>query len=235
MELEHAAISIAPANRWRLALSAVPAVMLVASALLILSQFTEIRHPGKPVFLEVTLVAPPNTHGLSQIPHRAAPTISARLRSAAVHHPFAHPAPHHRRYTARTLRSEHSRINRVPVVVGSADTRSSLSNLKPGPSEHESGKANDGILAAIGAHVIYAPMPELPPGLSDTSIKTMAVARFDIAPDGSAEVALVRATANPRLNYLLLQALRRWRFFPAVKNGKPVASQVELRIPVTIQ
>ena len=51
-----------------------------------------------------------------------------------------------------------------------------------------------------------------------------ATARFQIAADGSATVELVKPTQNPRLNRLLLDTLKNWKFMPAIKEGQPVPS-----------
>ena len=44
---------------------------------------------------------------------------------------------------------------------------------------------------------------------------------------------LVEATSDPDLNRALLDALRRWRFSPAMREGRPVASTVDMRIPIS--
>ncbi len=63
----------------------------------------------------------------------------------------------------------------------------------------------------------------------------MAVARFKVTRDGAAQVALVKPTTNSELNQLLLSTLKQWRFQPAVKDGVPIDSVFELRIPITVQ
>lgn len=63
----------------------------------------------------------------------------------------------------------------------------------------------------------------------------MAVARFHVAPDGSVEVELMTPTPDPAFNRLLLEALRKWRFFPKIESGKPVASAVDIRIPISVR
>jgi len=63
----------------------------------------------------------------------------------------------------------------------------------------------------------------------------VARARFAVAADGSAEVELIEPTSEPLLNRLLLAALKRWRFFPALEQGKPVPSTLELRIPISVE
>lgn len=89
--------------------------------------------------------------------------------------------------------------------------------------------------ASGGAQALYAPLPEIPADLRDSPLNTVAVARFSVASDGSATVALVKTTPYPELNYLLLRTLRQWRFFPAVEGGRPVASSFEVRIPVVVE
>lgn len=73
-------------------------------------------------------------------------------------------------------------------------------------------------------------MPVLPDDLRESAYQAIALARFTIHPDGSVDVALVRPTQNPRLNQLLLETLRNWRFFPALKDGHPVESEQDIRV-----
>ena len=86
-----------------------------------------------------------------------------------------------------------------------------------------------------GARAIFKPMPELPAELRRHDVEWVARARFAVAADGSATVELIEATSEPHLNRLLLEALKRWRFFPALEQGRPVASTLELRIPISVK
>ena len=86
----------------------------------------------------------------------------------------------------------------------------------------------------IGAHAIFQPKPEIPDELRAEAMNAIAVARFHVAPDGTATVELIQPTNSPRINQLLLNTLRRWRFFPALADGKPVASTQDLRIHLEI-
>ena len=65
--------------------------------------------------------------------------------------------------------------------------------------------------------------------------ETFALARFQVTADGRTEVALTTPTSNPRLNQVLLAALKQWRFFPAMRGGKPVDSAFEVRIPIMVR
>jgi protein TonB len=86
-----------------------------------------------------------------------------------------------------------------------------------------------------GARAIYQPLPEIPEALRRRRIELVTVARFEVSPSGSATVELITPTSEPELNRVLLETLKSWRFFPAMSQGKPVASAVEIRIPVSVR
>jgi protein TonB len=89
--------------------------------------------------------------------------------------------------------------------------------------------------ATTGARAIYQPMPEIPPELRRQAMRAVAVVRFTIAPDGTARVELREATPDPQLNRILISAFAKWRFFPATERGKPVASSLTLRVPISVE
>jgi protein TonB len=95
---------------------------------------------------------------------------------------------------------------------------------------HDEGPAG----GTAGARAILQPKPEIPEQLRHQAINLVAIVHFAIAPDGSATATLDQPTPDPRLNRVLLDAFRRWRFFPALDHGKPVASTLTLRVPVTV-
>jgi len=87
----------------------------------------------------------------------------------------------------------------------------------------------------LGAHAIYAPLPEIPDELRENAIQTVAVAHFKVSYDGEVIVSLATRTENPRLNEILLDTLKQWRFFPAMKNGVAIDSEFDLKIPISVQ
>ena len=87
----------------------------------------------------------------------------------------------------------------------------------------------------MGARALYQPLPEIPEGLRHQKIDVVAVARFRVAANGSAEVELIEPTRDPDLNRALLDSLRRWRFFPGMEEGKPVTSTIDIRIPISVK
>lgn len=87
---------------------------------------------------------------------------------------------------------------------------------------------------SLGARAIYSPMPKIPDDLRQDDFQAVAVARFEVSYDGTVKVTLVQPTPSPRLNAILLDTLRQWRFFPAMKGGVAINSIFEVRIPVTV-
>ncbi len=88
---------------------------------------------------------------------------------------------------------------------------------------------------SMSARAIYKPMPEIPEALRRRTIDLVAVARFRVDATGRAQVELVEPTLDPDLNRALLESLKRWRFFPATQAGRPVASTIDVRIPVSVK
>jgi len=97
------------------------------------------------------------------------------------------------------------------------------------------GTSGGSMYESTGARAIVRPMPQIPDDLREEAFNVTALARFHVAADGSAEVELVRPTPDPRLNRLLLDSLKKWRFMPAIKNGKPVATTEEIVVKIEVK
>jgi protein TonB len=87
----------------------------------------------------------------------------------------------------------------------------------------------------IGAHAVYSPTPEIPDEMREDVFQAEAVAHFKVDYNGDAVVKLSQATSNERLNQLILETLRKWRFAPAIKGGVAIPSEFDLRIPIAVQ
>ncbi len=87
----------------------------------------------------------------------------------------------------------------------------------------------------ISAKAIYRPIPQIPDELRQDALSASAVARFHVAIDGTTTVELIKPTANPKLNRLLLSTLKNWKFFPSMKDGKPAVSTEEIVIKVEVK
>ncbi len=75
-----------------------------------------------------------------------------------------------------------------------------------------------------GAYAIVKPEPKIPDDLIDDAVKYRASIKFNIATDGTVTVELTKPTPNPTLNRLYLDTFKNWKFYPAMVDGKPVAS-----------
>ncbi|HVN86241.1 MAG TPA: energy transducer TonB [Candidatus Binatia bacterium] len=100
-----------------------------------------------------------------------------------------------------------------------------------------SGRAGAGGLGSdsVGARAIYAPPPKIPDDLREHVFETVAVAHFHVTFDGNATVSLIQPTSNPRLNLMVLDTLKQWRFFPAIRNGVAIDSEFDVRIPIAVR
>lgn len=116
-------------------------------------------------------------------------------------------------------------------------TRAATDEPAAAASSSSSTPANMGATASgnSAAHALQQPLPVIPDDLRDAGYQAVALARFTIHADGSVDVALVRPTQNPRLNQLLLETLRKWRFFPAMKAGRPVESERDIRVHFNVE
>ncbi len=127
----------------------------------------------------------------------------------------ANPAPLHRDLMRPPPR--HPTASSTQTVPAAAPTRSATGGI------------------TMGARALYRPMPDIPDELRHRQLAVVAMARFHVAVDGSATVSLLQATADPRLNAALMSALQKWRFFPAMDNGRPIASTIDIRIPIEVR
>jgi protein TonB len=95
--------------------------------------------------------------------------------------------------------------------------------------------SHSGQIGSSGARALVNPYPVIPDELRETALHEKATAHFHIAADGSVTVELVQPTQNLRLNRLLLDTLKHWKFFPAIKEGRPVASEQDVVINMQVQ
>jgi len=166
--------------------------------------------PPPPVPIDATLV---------ELPSEPAPP-QARRRE-----PPPRPVP------PQAVRSEPATSPEPVPVPSPAPEASAAPPSPPPPAAPQRAVASD----RAAAHVLYSPLPKIPDELLDQAIEMVALARFDIRPDGTAAVELVQPTPNPALNRVILDTLRTWRFFPALERGRPVASTQEVRVRLEVR
>ena len=117
-----------------------------------------------------------------------------------------------------------------------ADWNQQNRQYQPPPPPSAAAPSTGGKLSASGgAQAIVKPMPRIPDELREEALHVVVTARFHVAADGSATVELVKPTPNLRLNRLLLDTLRQWKFFPALRDGQPTASTEEIAIHIDVK
>jgi len=152
--------------------------------------------------------------------------------------PAAKPHPRHKEMSPKVVAppiispSETSTVGAGPSVPTTSGPSNEETVSIPGSGAgNGAGIGND----ATGARALYAPTPTIPDDLRENVFQAVAVAHFKVAPDGTVEVRLAQPTPNPRLNQILLNTLREWKFFPAMKDGIAINSEFDVRIPITVQ
>jgi protein TonB len=86
-----------------------------------------------------------------------------------------------------------------------------------------------------GPEPIYAPAPTIPDDMRDELLEAVAVARFQVSSNGDFVVSLTKPTDFSRLNDIILETLRTWRFHPASRNGVAIDSDAQIRLLITVQ
>ncbi len=133
---------------------------------------------------------------------------------------------------------------KVPEVLSGSSEAGGASDAPSAPEAHNGSRAGAPVgkdssrgemNANSAARAIVQPMPQIPEDLREGAFNSAALVRFHIAVDGAVEVELVKPTQNPRLNRLLLDTLKKWRFSPAVKSGQPVASTEEILVKIEVK
>ena len=189
--------------------------------------------PARTTRHSVAPTTPPQTH---DVPRPAAvpvttPAIPPVVEGNERTRPTALPAP--------STPSDAATTNAAPQATAAPAASAHQNAPQPnGPvtSATSSAPANsttEGTSTSAGngpAHVILQPLPSLPDDLREDAFQAVATARFSVHRDGSVDVELIKPTHNPRLNQLLLDALKKWRFFPAMKNGAAVESTQDIRV-----
>jgi len=77
---------------------------------------------------------------------------------------------------------------------------------------------------------IYKPDPEYSPEARQAKYQGTVVVSLVVTPDGTARGLRVVRSLGMGLDEKALEAVRKWRFEPARKDGKPVAVAVDVEI-----
>lgn len=164
--------------------------------------------PARPVGSVHATPAPPVApHPLPPVPHMNAPVKAA---PPPVPSP---PAP--------------------PPATPPAVTPPRPSPPTPAPAPADTAGGSPGA-EGMGARAVYQPTPDIPEALRQSSLHCVMSVQFAIGTDGRADVTLRHGCSDPRINQVVLTTLQTWRFFPAMQNNQPVASTLDMDIPIDI-
>jgi len=226
-----------PARRllWIIPLSIAVWAILLSVFSLILTR-TTVPHEEIPPIEARLVEVPKEIGGLQGNGGATHPAVPAIPKAKPVVKP--HPAVHEKKVAPPPVVRSPYGIEKNTAAPGVEEkpgaSAGSTSESESGSSE--TGEGGGGIgTDTVGARAIYAPTPVIPDDLREDVMETEAVARFNVSFDGVSEVTLEKPTSNPRLNQVLLDTLKQWKFFPAVKNGVAIPSSFEVRIPISVQ
>ncbi len=225
-------------QRWRL-LWIVPLSLALWFAILegfarVLEQTTPPPTESTPVEAQIVELPPQaNPSGATAHPAAAAPPRPLEKPKPVVRH---HPMPRHHEAVRPPSPSGTAKPAERPHE---ASPPASPATAGGPPTSHGSAApAGSGVKfggGVSGARAVYAPTPAIPDDLRDQPIDTVAIAHFLVRADGTDVVLLSQPTSLPELNRVLIDTLKQWRFFPAVRNGVAIDSEFDVRIPITVQ
>ena len=76
---------------------------------------------------------------------------------------------------------------------------------------------------------VYAPNPEYTEAARAAGLRGICELQLIVGPDGlPRDIKVVQSMGN-ELNQIAIEAVRQWRFEPALKDGKPVAVQIKAK------
>lgn len=194
--------------------------------------------PAESIEMQLVEIAPPVPERQPEVrpsapaqakPARDVPKPSRVAAAPAERRDTREPAAAERVPQADTPRPPQDESAMTTAHAEPSAAASAASQASPA-SRSASGDTTAAPPGATQARLLSQPLPVLPEDLREEAYRADAVARFDVHPDGSSDVELIKPTQNPRLNQILLEALHQWRFFPALENGRPVESHRDVRV-----
>jgi len=78
--------------------------------------------------------------------------------------------------------------------------------------------------------IIYSVLPEASKATGDAKSSVTAVLQLIVTSEGKAEQVKVVKSLGPTMDQKAIDAVQKWKFEPATKDGKPVAVQIEILV-----
>lgn len=74
------------------------------------------------------------------------------------------------------------------------------------------------------AELAYKELPQLPDEIQASGYRSFVRVKVEVAEDGKFTVAISTSSGNPDVDQRVLDALKRWKWKPALKHGVPITS-----------
>jgi TonB family protein len=125
------------------------------------------------------------------------------------------------------------KIKDEPMIVSTLPTRPVSPTIPQPETQPEPPREREN---GTAAQLRYAPTPKIPANLRSDSANGTVRVRFTIKSDSSTTVEMISSSiGNTQIDQVILDTLRRWKWKPATKDGKPVESTVNQTISVEIR
>lgn len=85
------------------------------------------------------------------------------------------------------------------------------------------------------AQVLSSYFPDYPQSWRNANIVGSVVVQFTVQTDGTVSNPTVVGSPRPELAALVLHAIMRWKFKPAVKNGTPVSVRAQQQFDFSVE
>lgn len=87
----------------------------------------------------------------------------------------------------------------------------------------------------VGSEIVASPQPVIPAELHEQCFKSCCIARFVIDANGKSSVKLLTSSGSDDIDNITVSTLKRWKFRPAMLNGRAVQSSRRVKIEFEIQ
>lgn len=201
-------------------------------------------HPIEARFIEQFIPAAPEELGPGRAPDsqeaesaEQKPEAKSETNIKERPKPIAKPQHHPHLVTKPNLNPAATAVAPSPADEGQGGTVGEpLGNIGArGGSPYGKGESTGSLYPNSGARAILQPLPQIPDEMRRQVLNSSVLARFHVAADGSAEVELAQPTQDVRLNRIVMDSLKKWRFMPAIRDGKPVASIEDILVKIQVR
>jgi len=92
------------------------------------------------------------------------------------------------------------------------------------------GKDSDAPGCITAPHPTYSPYPKYPKKESKARHRGAVVLELVVGPDGLPRDITVSRTLSSEFDKAAMEAVRKWKFDPATRDGKPVATAIKVEV-----